>query len=264
MRHHYLIWAVLSLFAPIVSNGADTEPIRVLIWDQQQPSQKKAYGLNFLGETIAENLRLKPDIIVKTVNLASPAQGLDEASLDTSDVLIWWSHGKQVSEANAERVALRVREGKLGFVALHSSHWARPFVLLMQERAKADALAQVPQSERATAHWEYLGAKPTFVKATTPLTPSLTNEGGVWWLTLPQCVFPSWREDGAPSHIKTLLPQHPIAAGLPATWDIPQTEMYCEPFHIPTPDAVVFEERWDRGEHFRTGCVWQVGQGRVF
>ena len=29
-------------------------------------------------------------------------------------------------------------------------------------------------------------------------------------------------------------------------------------------DAVVFEERWDKGEHFRSGCVWQVGKGRVF
>jgi len=33
---------------------------------------------------------------------------------------------------------------------------------------------------------------------------------------------------------------------------------------VPTPDAVVFEERWDKGEHFRSGCAWQVGQGRVF
>jgi trehalose utilization protein len=35
-------------------------------------------------------------------------------------------------------------------------------------------------------------------------------------------------------------------------------------FHVPKPDAVIFEERWDKGEHFRSGCVWQVGQGRVF
>jgi hypothetical protein len=52
MKHHYLFLAALSLFAPIVSNGADTKPIRVLIWDQQQPTQKTAYGPNFLGETM--------------------------------------------------------------------------------------------------------------------------------------------------------------------------------------------------------------------
>jgi trehalose utilization protein len=40
--------------------------------------------------------------------------------------------------------------------------------------------------------------------------------------------------------------------------------MYNEPFHVPPPDEVVFEEKWDKGEHFRSGCVWQVGNGRVF
>ena len=61
-----------------------------------------------------------------------------------------------------------------------------------------------------------------------------------------------------------MLPEHPIAAGLPAKWDVPQTEMYDEPFHVPAPDAVVFEERWDKGEHFRSGSAWTVGKGRVF
>ena len=60
------------------------------------------------------------EAIQKWMESVIHGSGLDEASLDTSDVLIWWSHGKQVTEANAERVALRVREGKLGFVALHS------------------------------------------------------------------------------------------------------------------------------------------------
>ena len=163
-------------------------------------------------------------------------------------------------------MAARVREGRLGFIALHSAHWAKPFVRLMQDRARADALAQVPEAERATAKWEYVNDNPIYkgVKADTPLTPSLVCVGEVWRLTLPQCVFPAWRADGAPSHVTTLLPQHPIAAGLPARWDIPQTEMYSEPFHAPVPDEVVFEEQWDKGEHFRSGCVWKVGKGRVF
>jgi len=96
----------------------------------------------------------------------------------------------------------------------------------------------------------------------TPFTEK--GDGNVWKLTLPACVFPVYRNDGMPSHVATLLPQHPIAAGLPAQWDIPRTEMYGEPFHVPPPDEVVFEEKWDKGEHFRSGCVWQVGKGRVF
>jgi hypothetical protein len=57
---------------------------------------------------------------------------------------------------------------------------------------------------------------------------------------------------------------HPIAKGLPAQWDIAQTEMYAEPFHVPKPDVVVFEENWDKGETFRSGCVWNIGKGAVF
>ena len=45
-------------------------------------------------------------------------------------------------------------------IALHSAHWDKPFVRLMQERAKADALKQVPASERATAKREYLNDQP--------------------------------------------------------------------------------------------------------
>ena len=40
--------------------------------------------------------------------------------------------------------------------------------------------------------------------------------------------------------------------------------MYNEPFHVPPPDEVVFEERWAPGEWFRSGSVWKIGRGRVF
>jgi len=261
--HRLLLAAVLSL-VPLVP-AAD---VRVLVWDEQQPEQKQAYGDKFLGETIAAHLAAQPGFVVKNVSLATPGQGLDEATLDATGVVIWWSHKKNpfVTEENVERLVARVRQGRLGFIALHSAHWARPFVRLMQERAKEDALAQIPMAERATAKFAYANENPLgkVPKRDAPLTPSLRQENGVWQLTLPGCIFPAYRGDGAPSRVTTLLPQHPIAAGLPLKWDVPQTEMYDEPFHVPKPDAVVFEERWDKGEHFRSGCVWRVGQGRVF
>ncbi len=253
---------------PIAPTDATTKPVRVLVWDEQQPQQKQAYGDKFLGETIAVYLGAKSGFTVKTVNLDSPEQGLDEATLDATDVVVWWGHVRNpaVTDANAERVVARVKAGKLSLIALHSAHWAKPFVRLMQERAKSDALSQVPAAERATATWEFSN-EVTIYKAPQygdPLTPSLAHEGHVWKLALPICVFPAYRPDGAPSHVSTLLPDHPIAAALPAQWDVAQTEMYDEPFHVPTPDAVVFEERWDKGEHFRSGCLWQIGNGRVF
>lgn len=243
-------------------------PIRVLVWDEQQPEQKRAYGEQFLGETIAAHLAKQPGLIVRSVSLASPAQGLDAATLADTDVVIWWSHKQNpvVTEENVERLVSRVREGKLGFIALHSAHWSRPFVRLMQERAKADALEAIPPAERAAAKFEYFNENPLgkVPRKDAPLTPFLRHEGEVWKLTLPGCIFPAYRGDGAPSHVTTLLPAHPIAAGLPAKWDVAQTEMYDEPFHVPKPDAVIFEERWDKGEYFRSGCVWKVGAGRVF
>ena len=132
---------IVAFTTAALFSRAEAPPVRVLVWDEQQPEQKQAYGEKFLGETIAAHLAQQPGVTVKSTNLDAPEQGLDEATLDATDVLIWWAHKKvpALTDANAERVAVRVREGRLGFIALHSAHWAKPFVRLMQDRAKADA-----------------------------------------------------------------------------------------------------------------------------
>lgn len=266
MKHSLRLLCSL-LFMSAAQLSAD-HSVRVLVWDEQQPQQKEAYGDKFLGETIAAHLEKQGGFSVKTAQLDDVQQGLDDTTLNTTDVLVFWCHRrvKDQDDARMEAVVNRVLEGKLALIALHSAHWAKPFVRLMQERAKADAIAQLPESERQLAKWEYTNDQPYYkgVKNDAPLTPSLARDGSVWRLTLPQCVFPAYRADGLPGHLTTLLPQHPIAAGLPVHWDIPQTEMYGEPFHVPTPDEVVFEEKWDKGEHFRSGLVWKVGKGKVF
>ena len=55
-----------------------------------------------------------------------------------------------------------------------------------------------------------------------------------------------------------------IAQGIASEFELPQTEMYDEPFHVPEPDEVVLEERWATGEWFRSGLVWNLGKGHVF
>jgi hypothetical protein len=269
---HLLSLLLLASLAPVQGaqpNTVSAAAIRVLIWDEQQPQQKQAYGEKFLGETIADHLEKQPGLLIKTAKLDDAEQGLSDATLDATDVLVFWCHRrvKEQNDARMEAVVKRVLDGRLSFIALHSAHWAKPFVRLMQERAKADAVKALPETERAAANWEFLNDAPYYqsVGRAARITPFVEKgEGKVWKLILPACVFPVYRNDGAPSHVTTLLPQHPIAAGLPAQWDIPQTEMYGEPFHVPTPDEVVFEEKWDKGEHFRSGCIWQVGKGRVF
>ena len=260
----------LFLVAWILAAAAfGAEPVRVLIWDEQQPQQKQAYGDKFLGETIAEYLGKQKGLAVTSVSISSPEQGLAKDILDKTDVIVWWGHVRhiEVDDARAEEVVRRVMDGKLGFVPLHSAHWSKPFVRLMQERAKADALKEIAKKSGGQTELQLVNEQPIGkgVKRDAPLTPSLKHlAGATWELTLPACVFPAWRGDGAPGHMTTLLANHPIASGLPAKWDVNQTEMYDEPFHVPKPDAVVFEERWDKGEHFRSGCVWEVGKGRVF
>jgi len=131
-----------TLFAQ--TQAADS--IRVLVWDEQQPQQKEAYGEKFLGESIAAHLEKQAGFSVKSACLDDPEQGLSEAALDATDVLVFWCHRRvnDQDDARMESVVRRVLDGKLAFIALHSAHWAKPFVRLMQERSKADALAGIP------------------------------------------------------------------------------------------------------------------------
>ncbi|MBU6327951.1 MAG: trehalose utilization protein, partial [Verrucomicrobia bacterium] len=124
MRSLTLIFAGLAILSR-AALAAETAPVRILVWDERQPAQKTAYDGAFLGDTIAAWLAKQPGVTVKSVALDSPDQGLDAATLDATDVLIWWGHMRphDVAAAHVEDVVKRVTEGKLGFVPLHSAHW---------------------------------------------------------------------------------------------------------------------------------------------
>lgn len=72
-----------------------------------------------------------------------------------------------------------------------------------------------------------------------------------------------WR-DGARERIWTIKPNHPIAAGVDATFALDPEEMYGEPFDIPEPMETVFMGWFNGGEVFRSGCTWVRGNGRIF
>jgi trehalose utilization protein len=261
-------WSIVCSLSlcTVTAMGADPQKVRVLVWDEQQPEQKRAYDGSFLGLAIAAHLSKQPGFEVKSKSIESPDQGISVSDLDSTDVIVWWGHVRN-RELNPERVTTlveRVRSGQLAYIGLHSAHWSRPFIRLMEARALADAQAKLSLLD--FKQMKVNRPEPWVApKRNDPLTPSLQkSESGIWALTLPGCCFPAYRPDGAPSHVTTLLPDHPIAQGLPSGWTIPQTEMYDEPFHVPPPDEVVFRENWDKGEHFRSGCVWRIGQGNVF
>jgi trehalose utilization protein len=250
---------------------AAAPPIRVVVWDEQQPAQKQAYD-NFLGNAIADYLKTRDGIVVRSVSLNDSEQGLSTETLDAAQVLIWWGHVRQqeISAKKARDIVARVKRGQLSLVALHSAHWSAPFVEAMNERTLEDARKRYPQlPDGPKIEFEFIPSPGRFVPTADSLvTPAYfaLRQGNVTKIRidLPNCCFPAYRPDGKPSHVNVLLPDHPIARGISKTFDIPHDEMYNEPFHVPEPDEVIFAENWDLGERFRSGCVWKLGQGRVF
>ncbi|MFC5973664.1 ThuA domain-containing protein [Halomarina salina] len=73
-----------------------------------------------------------------------------------------------------------------------------------------------------------------------------------------------WREADERERLWVTDPGHPIAAGVDDCIELERTEMYGEPFDVPTPDSVVFTSWFEGGEVFRSGCCWRRGKGRVF
>ena len=267
------LWVIgLLTFSLRAEDAPKPGKIRVVIWNERQPAQKTAYDGGFLDEAIAKYLKSKEDFTVTQVALDDPDQGLAPGVLENCDVLIWWGHirNKEVKEEVGKKIAGLVKDGKLSLIALHSAHWARPFIQCMWDVTTQNALKKVPEDKRANAKIEYIYPTPfKGPKKTDPVTPSseiVTNADGTVTLKITQanCCFPGWRADGKPSHVTILAPEHPIAKGLPEKFDIAQTEMYDETFHVPEPDQVILEEKWDAGEHFRSGMVWTLGKGKIF
>ena len=72
-----------------------------------------------------------------------------------------------------------------------------------------------------------------------------------------------WR-DNTRERIWTVMPNHPIAAGVPETFVLEPEEMYGESFDIPEPMETVFMGWFNGGEVFRSGCTWVRGNGKIF
>jgi trehalose utilization protein len=64
--------------------------------------------------------------------------------------------------------------------------------------------------------------------------------------------------------IWNLAPSHPIAQGVPESFELESEELYSEPFFIPQPDELVFGSWYEHGNIFRSGCTFYRGMGRVF
>ncbi len=74
----------------------------------------------------------------------------------------------------------------------------------------------------------------------------------------------TWREAGEKERLWVCNPGHPISQGIDKYFEIPNVEMYGEPFGIPTPEEMIFISWFEGGEVFRSGATWKRGNGKIF
>jgi trehalose utilization protein len=111
--------------------------MNITVWnefvhEQTNPIVKNIYP-NGIHQVIAKALESRiPDATVRCATLDQPEHGLDQATLDQTDVLFWWGHAShdKVSDEVVDRVQARVLNG-MGLIVLHSGHASKIFRKLM-------------------------------------------------------------------------------------------------------------------------------------
>lgn len=74
----------------------------------------------------------------------------------------------------------------------------------------------------------------------------------------------TWRESHDSELLWVVEPAHPITQGIDRYFKLEREETYGEPFVIPTPDKILFLGSYSGGEAFRSGCLWERGNGKIF
>jgi trehalose utilization protein len=122
---------ILLLVALSVAPVWAKKPVQVLVWSERsEPREIYPDGINGV---LVEMLNKEKDIRATAANLQDAGQGLSEEALAVSDVLIAFGHRhhKVVSDDNVERIVRHVEQHGLGYIPIHSSHYARAFQKIM-------------------------------------------------------------------------------------------------------------------------------------
>lgn len=107
--------------------------INVVVWNEfrHEKINPKAIELypNGIHALIKAFLDKNEDMEVSLAALDDPDQGLTDERLENIDVLLWWGHlaHREVSDELAKKIRHRIYKGKMGLIALHSAHQAKPF-----------------------------------------------------------------------------------------------------------------------------------------
>ena len=222
----------LSLVLGLLWNlDAFAGPKRVVVWSEGT-APKTVYP-NDINGAVVEGLSCLEGWEIVKANLDDPAQGLTDERLNGCDVLVWWGHKrhKEVNDELVSKIVRRVKDEGMGFVGLHSAHFAKPNIALMSQAATAEELLAKVQPKGRVAAW---GA---------------------------------YKGDSLTLTITVKAPSHPIAQGI-TSFTLDHSERYSDPYAVPTPETVVFEgdAKLKDGsiDHSQVGLCWQIGKGKVF
>ncbi len=167
-------FSVISIVSSDIQPVYAKDKIRVLIWSERtEPVEVYPKGINgaFLDFLAADK-----NIEAKAANLGDADQGITDEILKNADVLVWFGHRKHavVSDGTNALILKHVKEHGMGYLPIHSSHYAKAFQRILQDIA-ADR------------------GRP------------LEGTPGKWGVV---------KNEGKPESVHILTPKHPIAKGV--------------------------------------------------
>ncbi len=74
----------------------------------------------------------------------------------------------------------------------------------------------------------------------------------------------TWRESADSELLWVIDPAHPITRDIDRYFKLEHEETYGEPFTIPNPDKVLLIGSYSSGEVFRSGCLYERVNGKIF
>lgn len=107
------------------------ESVNALVWSEgTEPEDVYPRGVR---GPIADYLSEETDIEARTRSIEDEDQGVSGDDLEWADVILWWGHLRHddVTDETVDRIEEHVRENGVGFVSLHSAHYARPYKRLI-------------------------------------------------------------------------------------------------------------------------------------
>ncbi len=218
----FVFCLLISVYA--AERGESGGAIRVLAWSERsEPAEAYPNGIN---GAMADLFKGDKKVKVTVANLADPGQGLTETALAQTDVLIWFGHKnhKDVTAENVDRIIHHVTERGMGYLPLHSAHYALPFKKLMEIKANQIGF----KLEGITGRW-----------------------GRV-------------RNEGKSELVRVLQPKHPIAKGIKDFTipkdEMYANPFIVPPPDVKVLEGA-FEGGEQNGSD---GMVWMVGKGKVF